>query len=191
MFAWISSIVFYVLLEVIIEELFLEINKLVKITHTIETTQKFNILQYLGQLKIGVGLIKYVPLVDNFEPMSFLISQQRFITISSEKQQEAWVLPHSFSTWSEPVSQCPKWLSITWVEVWWLLCGSSNKYRLATPTINPIKTGLAAVTIFYDIILVFQYFLYRNRPNIEMEGSSIGVFSTADDKEERLIKTDL
>jgi len=141
-FAWSSSIVVYILTEV---------------TGTIEISQVFNIIQYLGDLKIGVNMIKYVPLIY----FNFIRKTTGGMSIT------AFLLNMIGAIFS--LSQM-------------ILAYLSG----ATPTFNRIKTGLAIVTIFYDLILMFQYYLYRERPALEMDNSSIVsgvVYSSVNEKE--------
>lgn len=144
-FAWISVIIFFLISEVY---------------DIIPPSQGINILVYLGDAKILVNVIKYVPLIY----FNFLRKTTEGMSIV------AFALNLAGATFS-------------------LLQMGLDYHNGTTDTINPVKTALAAVTIFYDIILVFQYFTYRNYKN-KMEASLMAFPSDETSANEKLLQTE-
>jgi len=145
--AWASSLALYCLSEVYF---------------VVEPSQNFNIVIYLGHLKVLINMIKYIPLIY----YNFLRKDTGGISIV------AFVLNLIGASFA-------------------LVQMALDVISGTTDTINPVKTALAAATIFYDILLIAQYYAYKNNKVKKELTESVAVTPNLYDLNRNLIKDGL
>lgn len=144
-FAWISALVYFMFSEV---------------TGSVPPSDKMNILLYLGDLKVVVNIIKYVPLI--------------YFNFRRKTTEGMSIVAFSLNLTGATFSLLQLFLDF---------------HNGTTKVLNPVKLSLGAVTIFYDIILIIQYMAYRGRIR-DMEQSSLSTYVSPDQEaqeKERLL----
>jgi len=118
--AWVTSIGLFLLQQVF---------------HIVAAKPGFNIIIYIGYLKLGVTFFKYIPLV----------------YWNYKRKSTAGFSIHAFT-----LDFAGGFFSVAQ--------NLTDLYDGTTNRLNPIKTGLGVFTMIYDTMLMFQHFvLYKNK----------------------------